>query len=929
MAASSPSDQPTDTPATTLLIPATGAPGRALPSGTVTFLFTDIEGSTRLLQRLGDDYAAILTTHQRLLRQAIEAHGGVEVDTQGDSFFVVFATARDAVAAAAAATRALAAYAWPEGNAVRVRMGLHTGAPQRVGDGYVGLDVHRAARIAAAGHGGQILLSQTTRDLCMDSLAADVALLEMGEATLKDLQQPERLYQMALTDLPHDFPPLKTLDRAPHNLPIQPTPFLGRREVVQRLVALLEQDDVRLLTLMGAGGIGKTRVALEVAAQAADQFPDGVFFVNLAPLTTHRFVAGTIARTLNLRDGGSLSAEEILHASLRERRMLLVMDNFESVIEAAPTLARLLAACPHVKTLVTSRIALRLRGEHEFSVPPLDMPDPAAWAVAPASSEPGAPPDKHHKINVEELSRHAAIRLFIERAREVRPDFQLTTTNASTIVEICWRLDGLPLAIELAAARLKLLSPQAILTRLSKRLALLTDGPRDQPERHHTLRAAIAWSYELLRPGERAVFRRIAVFAGGWTFEAAEAVCGPDVDALSELSALIDQSLISQREESDGEPRFSQLETIREFAAEELETNGEADSVREAHARYYIALAERTQREARGPDAHLWLARLEREHDNFRAALSWARDTGELTLGLRLATALSSFWQSHGHVREGARWLRDLLTLAEARGADTEGADAELRAIYAWGLGRAGSLLVYLGDYELAAQLQERCLTTVRALGDRDRELRTLNMLGLAAHFHNDHETAMRWFNEGLTIARAARLDDLVTLFLNNLGDVAYYGGDLEQAASCYRERLAFGERNGDQAAIAVGRQNVGRTLLRQGQIEAAAASLRQSLAAAWDLRDPRRIAEGLEGLAALAGRLDEGERAALLLGAAAQLRETLGTPQPALERGDTELAVASAKAAVGDGAWAAAFSDGREQALEQTIGVELGSPAG
>ena len=907
----------------------------ALPSGTVTFLFSDIEGSTRLLQQLGPGYTTALEDHQRLLRAAWATHHGVEVDTQGDSFFVAFSRATDAVEAAVEAARALATHTWPEHVSIAVRIGLQTGSPTLAGDSgrqYVGLDVHRAARIAAAGHGGQILISQTTRDLCEDALPQELVLGDLGEARLKDLPRPEHLYQVMAPDLPHTFPPIKTLDRVRNNLPLQPTPFLGRQSVIQRLVALLTQDDVRVLTLMGPGGIGKTRVALEVAAQVADAFPDGVFFVTLSPLTDPTLVAETIARELGLRSNVGILPEEQLCAALAHQRTLLVVDNFESVVSAAPVIARVVAACPGIKTLVTSRIALRLRGEHEYTIPPLESPDATQWAAPGASGAPGSARSTPRPIDLEQVARYPAIALFIERAREVKPDFHLTTANTPAIVDICRQLDGLPLAIELAAARLRLLSPQAIRSRLSKRLELLTDGPRDQPERQQTMRATIAWSYDLLQPDERAVFQRMSVFAGGWTLEAAEALCAPALDALNGLSALIDHSLVGERDEEDdpdeGETRYWQLETIQAFGADRLEASGDADAVRATHARYFLALAERTEREARGPEAQVWLRRLERELDNFRAALAWARDTGDLTLGLRLATALSGFWHSHGHEREGAGWLQELVALAEPRLAGSATADEELRAVHAWGLVRAGALVVYLADYPQATALLERGLAAERALGDRERELRAVNMLGVAAQLHDEQQTAARWYEEGLAIARSVGLEALATIFLNNLGDIAYYQGDLTRALACYSERLAFGERTGDQAGIAVGQQNIGRTLLRQGQIEQAAQLLQRSLAGAWRLRDPRRMAEGLEGRAALAGVRGEAERAARLLGAAAQLRESLGTPQPLPERKDIEAAVASARAEVSVETWSAAFDSGHEQPIEEMINAELADGA-
>lgn len=911
--------------------PADPLAAQPLPGGTVTFLFTDIEGSTRLLQRLGEGYADVLGQHYALLRAAFTAHNGHEVDTQGDAFFVAFARASDALAAAAEAQRALASANWPEDGAVRVRMGLHTGSPTIAGGHYVGLDVHRAARIAAAGHGGQVLLSQTTRDLAEDALPAGASLRDLGEHRLKDLQRPERMYQLTLSDLPGmpslptDFPPLKTLDRYSHNLPLQPTPLLGRQDVIRRIVALLELDDVRMLTLTGPAGIGKSRVALEVAAQMADRFPDGVYFVPLSPLTDPSLVAGAIARALGLRAAGDVSPEESLRIALAGQRALIVPDNFEHLVAAAPVVSDIGATCAGVKILVTSRAPLRLRGEHEFDIPPLEAPAASARSRLSASQTAA-----DHSRDLEHITQFTAVALFVERARSVKPDFQITLANAPAIVEICRALDGLPLAIELAAARVKMLSPQAILTRLSRRFALLADGPRDLPERHRSLLGAMAWSFDLLHPQEQAMLRRMAVFSGGWTLAAAEAVCAslsdePPLDVLGGLSALIDHSLVIQSEEVDGEPRFTQLETIREFAAEHLKASGEADAVRAAHAHYFLDLAEETQHTARGPDAPVWLARLERELDNFRAALAWAREIGELTVGLRLATALSGFWHSHGHEREGARWLQELAALAEPRVGEGGDADAELRAIYAWALGRAGSIVLYLGDFSQANQLLERCLAAERALGNRDREMRTLNMLGVASIQSGDFARSARWYDEGLVVARAVGNEDIETAMLNNLGDVAYYTGEYDRAAEYYRARLTFCERTGDRAGAVVGQQNLGRVLLRQGQSDRAGAYLRSSLQGAWRLRDLRRIAEGLEGLAAWAGALGEAERAARLLGAADRQREELGTPMPAPERADITAMVASAQAQLGADAWARAFAVGYEQALDEVMAAESG----
>jgi predicted ATPase/class 3 adenylate cyclase len=549
------------------------APSSPLPEGTITFLFTDIEGSTRLLQRLRDAYAVALGEHQALLRAAFAAHAGAEVDTQGDAFFVAFTTAPAAVAAAVEATHSLAAHpSWPQGQAVRVRMGLHTGTPQLVGDHYVGLDVHRAARIAAAGHGGQILLSETTRHLVECDLPAGVTLRDLGAHRLKDLQQPERLTQLVLPDLPADFPPLKTLDTHQHNLAIQPTPLLGRAQELATMTAQLEREDARLVTLTGSAGIGKTRLAMQVAAELVDVFADGVWFVRLSRLVDASLVLPTIAQTLGLTEQGSQPLAALLRAHLAEKRLLLVLDNFEQVVGAALEVATLLETSPGLRVLVTSRVPLRLRGEREYPLPPLPLP-------------------KQEHLPPEALSQYAAVALFIERARGAKPDFVVTAANAPAIAQICAQLDGLPLALELAAARVKVLPPEALLSRLSRSLHVLSGGARDLEERQQTMRAAIAWSEALLAPEEQVLFRWLAVFVGGSTLEAAEAICAPQaeggaplgLDLLEGLSTLVDHSLVQQREEGS-EPRFGMLHVIREYALEQLETSGEAEALRLAHA---------------------------------------------------------------------------------------------------------------------------------------------------------------------------------------------------------------------------------------------------------------------------------------------------------------------------------------------------------
>ncbi|HEY6407500.1 MAG TPA: adenylate/guanylate cyclase domain-containing protein, partial [Ktedonobacteraceae bacterium] len=643
---------------------------RDLPAGTITLLFTDIEGSTQLLQQLGAHYAELLTGCRNLLRTAFHTYGGYEVDTQGDAIFAAFARASDALSAAVTAQRQLVLHTWPDAAVVRVRMGLHTGEPIRVAEGYVGLDVHYAARIMSAGHGGQVLLSQTTRDLVEQDLPAGVSLRDLGEHRLKDLEQPIALSQAVIAGLLADFPPLKTRGLRSHNLPAQPTPLIGREHEVATNRQLLRREEVRLVTLTGPGGTGKTRLGLQIASELRNVFADGVYFVSLAPISDPMLVMPTIAQALGIRDrvelGQPLSAR--LAEVLQQKQVLLLLDNFEQVIGAASQVADLLASCPQLKVLVTSREVLHVRAEHEFAVPPLELPDLAHLP------EPAA------------LARFPSVALFLQRAQAANPDFQLNATNARIVAAICVRLDGLPLAIELAAARMKLLSPQKLLARLSRRLAILTGGARDLPARQQTLRNTIEWSYHLLTAWEQRLFRRLSVFVGGCTLQAAEAVCTvPDDGAgqvLDGIASLVDKSLLKRLEqtgEGSEEPRLLMLETIREYGLEALTTSGEEQAARQAHADYFLLLAEEAEPALKGPLLVEWLERLEQEHDNLRAALRWAVEGGRADLALRVGVALERFWVVRGHRNEGLAFLERAL-VAEAEIATDLRAKALLAA---------------------------------------------------------------------------------------------------------------------------------------------------------------------------------------------------------------------------------------------------------
>jgi predicted ATPase/class 3 adenylate cyclase len=524
---------------------------REPPTGTVTFLFADIEGSTRLLQELKDGYVDLLQRHNHIFREVIKEHDGAEISTEGDSFFVVFPNPLGAVKAAAGIQRSLADQPFPE--PVRVRMGLHTGQGRLASGDYVGIDVHRAARIAAAGHGGQILISDATRALVGPDLPTDMTVRDLGPHRLKDLAHPERLFQLIVQGLPSEFPPPRSLDARPNNLPLQLTRFIGRQEEVSAIKRQL-LNGARLLTLTGPGGTGKTRLALEVAAETLTTFEDGAWFVDLAPIMDPALVISTVAEVLGVKEKPGRPLQDALEGSLKDRAMLMVLDNFEQVVEAGAAVERLLQSAPRLKVLVTSRAVLHRYGEQEFPVPPLDLPDP------------------RNLPDLASLTRYEAISLFIERANAVKPDFTLTEENAPSVAAIAVRLDGLPLAIELAASRVKILSPQAIVERLGRGSPWLISRVPDAPVRQRTLRGAIEWSYKLLRENERRLFEQISVFQGGGSLEAIEAVCSPapGADTLEGLTSLVDNSLLRQVDAKDGQSRLVMLETIKESAAERL-----------------------------------------------------------------------------------------------------------------------------------------------------------------------------------------------------------------------------------------------------------------------------------------------------------------------------------------------------------------------
>jgi predicted ATPase/class 3 adenylate cyclase len=873
-----------------------------LPTGTLTMLFSDIEGSTMLVRRLAERYGEALSAQRTLLRAAFRSFGGQELSTEGDSFFVVFGSAIAAVGCCVAGQRALAGHDWPDGVTVRVRIGLHSGEPTRHEDNYVGLDVHRAARIAAAAHGGQVVLSDATRHLVESRLAADVSLRDLGWHRLKDIEAPERVYQLVVAGLPDRFPSLKSLG-ARSRLPVPMTPLVGRERDLEQILATLTGPGIRLVTLTGTGGVGKTRLSLAAAAALDQDFPQGVFFIPLAAVRDAEVMWKTIADGLDVPGDGP--AADAVTGHLGDRRALLVLDNLEQLNGATGVVAGLLAAAPDLVVLATSRRPLHLPGEQELPVLPLQVP---------------------REASVEEVSASGAARLFVQQASMSRPGFTLTAANAADIAAICERLDGLPLAIELAAARIRLLAPRALLGRLSHSIDLAAPDV-GQSSRQQTLRNAIAWSYDLLTPDLAEAFRRAGVFAGGCDLDALSAVAAPEhgpgaggvgADPLDLAAGLLDVSLVTVTDGVDGEPRVGMLETIREYALERLERAGDLDDTRHRHAKHYAGLAERLSEQLRGPGpAHLAaLDRLEAEHDNLHAALTWSlqtpaagpapADREQVAIGLRLVQALALFWYRHGYVTEGRQWLQRAIDLTAEDGG------APLAQLAHW----LGVLLQQQSEPQAALRLLERSLAIWRDLGDRDQQARELNSLGITHHHLDDFDAARSLLEESAAISREIGSDTRLAAALTNLGQLEADAGNFDRATQVLQEALAIDTKQGDMLGVALDQQSLAGVHLRAGRGREARDLLSAMADYVVSCGDPELLATTLEMCAANAAQLGEGLRAARLTGAAEAIRQKTGIPimQPEM----LEEYLAPARATIASGEWDAALAAGRALSQQQ-----------
>jgi predicted ATPase/class 3 adenylate cyclase len=818
---------------------------RELPSGTVTFVFTDVEGSTKLLHERGaEQYAQALADHRRIVRDAFTRHGGVEVDTQGDAFFVAFPTAPGALAAAAKALEGLSA------GPIRVRIGIHTGTPHLAEEGYVGADVHRAARIAAAGHGGQVLVSAATAAL-LD--AND--LRDLGHHRLKDLSAPERIYQLG----GRDFPPLKSLHQT--NLPIPATPFLGRERELSEVSALLARDHLRLLTLTGPGGTGKTRLALQAAGDAADAFAGGVFWVPLAPLRDPALVLEQAAQALGAQDG--------LAEHIGDRSLLLFFDNFEHLVEAAEELPPLLAACPNVRVLVTSRELLRLPGEQAYPVPQLEPQEGTEF--------------------------------FLARARAANPAFEST----DAVANLCARLEHLPLALELAAARIRVLSTEQVLERLSGRLDLLKAGRGVDP-RQKTLRATIEWSHELLVLEQQQLFARLSVFRGGCTLETTEEVCEADLDI---LQSLVDKSLLRHTKE-----RFWMLETIREYAAERLEDSGEGKELRCRHAEHYVALVEEAEPHL-SASAGKWLDRLEGEHDNLRAALDWCTAAGESQLALRLAGAVYVFWEMRGHLAEGRRRLETALCT-----------DERPTAARAKALNGAAALALGCGDAATARLRAEEGLALHRTLEDTSGTGSSLLELGLVIADQGDYASALEIFEESIRFFREAHDEHSVVWATRYLAWMHDELGDRKHARALHEDNLARARALGAEWIEASTLGALGEYAIDEGRLDEGGAMLRQSVRLFRGLGERERQAENACRFARALVAAGSPSIAARLLASAEALQAEIGARRSQWLVEMNEGTLRALQAQLDDAAFAEAWEQGRALTVDDAVALAVDS---
>jgi predicted ATPase/class 3 adenylate cyclase/Tfp pilus assembly protein PilF len=796
----------------------------SLPTGTVTFLFTDIEGSTQLAQQYRSQWETLRERHHAILQSAMDAQNGYVFQIIGDAFCVAFHTAHDGLCAAIEAQKKLQAQNWGETN-VKVRMGLHTGSAELHVNDYRGyLTMATVQRVMSSAYGGQVLLSNTSANLLRSELPSGVRLRDMKEHRLKGLPDPERLWQMVAPDLQQEFPPLQSLNEIPNNLPIQLSSFIGRKKEVAQVKKGLEKS--RLVTLTGSGGVGKTRLLIEVASQLLEEYPDGVWLVELAPVTDPALVERTVCTALDVSPQGSTSALQVLLEYLKPRKILLTMDNCEHLIDACAQICdSILHTCPDVRVLASSREALGIEGENAYRVPSLSLP---------------RPDDDLHTIEESE-----AVKLFVERAKATLPDFEITQINASLIAQICQRLDGIALAIELAASRIRVLKLEQIAARLTDVFRLLTSGSRTALPRQQTLRAMIDWSYNLLSAEEQVVFKSLSVFSGGWTLEAAEYVCD-NPDMLDLLTRLVDKSLVSVDYEHGEEARYYLLETIRQYAREKLAESGTGEKLREKHVRWMVELSERAEPKLRGHGQLEWLERMDNEIDNIRSALEWSL-YNDFDLGLRITSSLMRFWGIRNHEQECIQYVDKLL----AKGALSP---SPLRAK---ALGCAAWTAMFPTTEEKMTFYADTCAEMARQVGDVESLAFSTVMSAIILHWHNDNGEALRLFEESLRLYDQIGSSWGRQSVLSGIGYTSQALGDYERALNSYRESLALCRERGDMEFSHFVLSCLGGFFFQQSQYDQALKYYQESLAAAQMLKNRSmqiRILENMGDLNVLLG---------------------------------------------------------------------------
>jgi predicted ATPase/class 3 adenylate cyclase len=959
-----------------------------LPSGTVTFLFTDIEGSTKLAQQYPDAMPALLARHHEILNQATQARNGYVFQIVGDAFAVAFHSASDALNAAMSAQQLLQNESWTPAP-IKVRMGIHTGTSHlndpsapTVYSGYATLA--STQRIMSAGHGGQILLSGATRELVRDTLPTDTELLDLGEKRLKDLLRLEHLYQLNIAGLSSTFPPLKTLDSFPNNLPTQLTSFIGRETEIAEVKQELELH--RLVTLTGSGGTGKTRLSLQVAADLLERFDHGVWFVELAPLADPDLIPQTILSVIGIQEQQGKTPLEVLKEYLQEKQMLIVLDNCEHLIEAsAQVVNTLLNATPKLKVLASSREALGVKGEASYPVPSLSLPD-----------------IKHLPV-IEQLSQYEAVRLFIDRALLVAPHFVVDKDNAPFIAQICYRLDGIPLAIELAAARIKMLSVEQISKRLDDRFRLLTGGARTALPRQQTLRALIDWSYDILTENERLLLQRLSVFAGGWTLEAAEEVCasletGESVskdsmsryDVLELLTQLVNKSLVVVMEGSQsGETRYRMLETIRQYAREKLLEAGDSEIIRQRHLAFYAQLAERAEPELHYSNQVFWLNRLDEEIDNFRMAIEWAL-INDVEAGLQIAATPWRFWLGRGYFQEVGAWLQSLLEQYKT----TDTLHAQALAIHSSCIFRQGNFpeavrlakqslemartvsdqrtealsLAFLGvtmtiqgnmaeggplleqalaiyrslgdkigqagatewlsannkDMERALAYAQESLALAREMGDLSGLVPRLCMLARLTYWMGDLTSPSAWLEEALSISRQLNDRSAEAYAVSTYGNFAYWLGNYPQAIAYHEEAIKLNEKIGDHYQNLWAKVNMAHAVLRQGDIQKARALFADNIQSTQKANLTIALVYTVEGLASLSVNQSQPEHAAQLFAWADAMRDTIGDHRPPVEQTSIERDLAVIHSKLNDEEYSKFYTEGSTMTTEQAIALAL-----